>query len=443
MKKVLIIAYLFPPIGGGGVQRALKMAKYLQRFGVEASVLTVDHGNHVSLDSSLLEEIPKEVIIYRAREWKLPRPKVANHAKETNEVATANNGAKLDSKEKLFKRIKPGLKLLKEAVLIPDDQILWYRQAVKLGIEVVRKQKIDVVFSTSGPYTNHLVAKAIKQKTNVAWIADFRDPWTQNMHRLELKWRCRIEEHMERKVIEQADMLMTVTNSFAKNFQEKYQDKIKKLRVIHNGFDPDDYKNLKPRKLNAKKMTFIYTGIFYKERNPRLFLEAVAELIAEDKIDRHKISVQFAGVFDYPGYNENQLCVEKHSLADVVKVWGNLPHKEALSLVAGADQLLLIGDVSEDSGAYIPGKLFEYIAVKKPIFALTVEGETASIIRKLNAGRIISPFNKELIKQQLVAVYEDWLVDEVLTINDNAAVTLEYRRDEQARMLAEAIAELV
>lgn len=440
MKKILIIAYLFPPIGGGGVQRALKMAKYLQQYDVEVSILTVANPHHVSLDPSLLEQLPESVKIYRAKEWLLPK---FNPLSDSKQMTSNDDTDRLTGKTKgklkksILQFIKPTLKAIKNTVLIPDDQILWYKNAVRQGIEIIKEKNIDVVFSTSGPYTNHLVAKAMKKKTNVFWIADFRDPWTQNMHRPKQKWRLHIEEKLERDVIETSDMLTTVTHSFARNFQKKYQSSIKRIEVIHNGFDPEDYINLKPVKNFPEKWTFVYTGVFYQERNPQLFLQCVAELIDEGKLDKSQLSIQFAGVFDYPGYSDNINCVKKYGLESVVYLWGNLAHKDALALLAGADQLLLIGDVSPDSSSYIPGKLFEYMAVQKPIFALSVSGETANIIEEQRIGKVIDPNDKETIKKTLLHGYEMWLRNEGQKVE--LSNTTLYQRDEQARMLAEIV----
>lgn len=442
-KKMLLIAYLFPPIGGGGVQRALKMAKYLGNYGWDVSVLTVYGASHVSLDPALLEQIPEDVTIHRAREWPIFSKFSATIAntEQRKQAGTETDHAQPPLSKRLLYRAKPWLRKVKEALLIPDDQITWYPAAVKKGEEIIAAKGIQLIFSTSGPYTNHMVAKALKRRTGLPWIADFRDPWTDNMHRPQLKWRLKLEDRMEREVVEQSDLLLTVTNSFARNFQKKYGSKLKRLEVIHNGFDPEDYQQIQGSRLYPEKWTLMYTGIFYKKRNPRLFLECIAELLSEQDMERERLSIQFAGVFDYPGYSENRDCVERLGLADVVHLWGNLPHRNALSLLMGADQLLLIGDVTPDSGDYIPGKLFEYMAVQKPIFALTVPGESAEIIKQLNLGRVISPFNKQEIKQALKEEYRAWRQGQIRQIH--AVDTRQYQRDEQARQLAMLADQLV
>ncbi|MEW9670770.1 glycosyltransferase family 4 protein [Ammoniphilus sp. 3BR4] len=439
-RKVLIIAYLFPPIGGGGVQRALKMARYLGDFGWEPHILTVEPNYHVSLDYSLLEQLPDGVHIHRSREIFLGAPPAAAGAKM--EQAEAGSEA-IGLTARLKKKVFPTLKKLKRHVLVPDDQILWFPYAMRKGLEVVKEHQIDVLFSTSGPYTNHLVGLYLKRKTGLPWIADFRDPWTQNMHRPGIAWREWLEERLERMVLRESDLLLTVTQSFADNFQEKFEDEIKRLEVIHNGFDPEDYKQLQGIKTDhPEQCTFIYTGIFYKERNPRLFLQAIKELIDEGKLARHEIRMNFAGVFDYPGYSENADWVGKLGLNDLVHVLGHLPHQAALKELKKSDILLLIGDTAPDSGAYIPGKLFEYMAIAKPILALSLQGESTRIIERYQLGQVVDPGSLNDIKAGILALYEQWKNGNKQEKAAERPSTLIYERREQARLLAELLEEL-
>lgn len=433
MKHVLIIAYLFPPIGGGGVQRALKLAKYLGRHDFQVSVLTVKDPLHATPDDSLLKQIPENVMIYRAEEMKL----IPRESAGTVPQGSVFKGAGPSVRQKLFRKLKPALLKGKEALLIPDDQILWYRQAVSMAVELVKEKQVDVILSTSGPYTNHLVGRGVKRKTDVKWIADFRDPWTQNMHRPTLSWRRKKEERQEASVMKEADLVTTVTPTFAKQFIGKYPAIKDKLHLIYNGYDPEDYENLTGIKREPERFTVLYTGIFYHERNPRLFLKAVRELIDAGHLAFEHLSLEFAGVFDYPGYTENQEQVNSLSLGGIVHVWGNLPHQEVLSRMKGADLLLLVGDTSEDAGAYIPGKLYEYMAVKKPILALTVEGESARIVNDHALGNVVAPHALNDMKAAILSAYEGWLSGRQ-NMPDNGETEL-FRRDKQAEQFAELI----
>jgi len=492
-KQVLLIAYLFPPIGGGGVQRAVKMARYLGEFGWRVHVLTVEPLYHATLDESLLEEIPEDVVIHRCREDEgllnklRPKPpglqqsatdesssvmattetKQHQHAGEkTTREATASGSkqqqhadvettpeasapgskqhqhtgekttpeatapgskqhqhadAALEApvavevqpsrtsllKSSLFQLMKKA----KNAVLIPDDQILWYPAAKKMGLEIIQAHGIDAIVSTSGPYTNHLVGRYLKRKTGLPWIADFRDPWTQNMHRSGIRWRDWLEERMERSVHHEANMTLTVTHSFARNFNEKFGAAINRLEVIHNGYDPADYtelEHLQKAPADQDRCVFMYAGIFYQERNPRLLLRAVRELIDEGAIERQRILLRFAGVFDYPGYRENIDAVQELGLTDIVDIVGNLPHKQALAAMKRADVLLLVGDTAPESGSYIPGKLYEYLAVGHPILALSMPGESTKIIEKYGLGEVADPLSLEAVKAAVRTLIRNW-----------------------------------
>jgi len=423
-KKVLIVAYLFPPIGGGGVPRALKMAKYLGEFGWQPHVLTVEPEYHATLDESLLAQLPPHVVIHRARELSLGRraflPGAGSPGGNASGAASASgaavsgaaasgsavSGAAVSGtvaaswKRRLF----PFLKRIKNAVFIPDDQILWLPAAVRRGMEAIRGHGIDAIFSTSGPVTNHLVALYLKRRTGLPWIADFRDPWTQNMHRTNLRWREWLEDRLERMVHRESDLLVTVTESFARNFRAKFGEELRRVEVIHNGFDPDDYRELegvlRPEE-ERDRWTLVYAGIFYKERNPRLLLRAVRELIDEGRLDPGEIRLRFAGVFDYPGYSDNVDCVRALGLEPAVEILGHLPHRRALEEMNKADLLLLVGDTAPGSGDYIPGKLYEYMAVGRPILALAVPGEAASIVERHRLGAVGDPKDLGGVKEGL------------------------------------------
>ncbi|WP_245605559.1 glycosyltransferase family 4 protein [Thermicanus aegyptius] len=463
--KVLLISYLFPPIAGGGVPRPLKMVKYLPQYGWNPVVLTVDPRYHASLDESLLQQIPDLTPIYRAREFNpyasinrlrtsslqesSRRRKNGSGDTETSIHKTPSEGGSFPQKEGsswiegvkqgLFKALKKG----KNWILIPDDHIFWVPFAVRMGLRAIREQKVDLIYSTSGPYSCHLVARRLAHITRLPWVADFRDPWTQNMHRSGIAWREWIEERMERSVMREATAITTVTHSFAQNFKAKFPE-IRQIEVIHNGYDPDDYLAIEGEP-DPDRLSFAYTGIFYKERNPRLFLRAVAELIDEGRIKRDELRLRFAGIFDYPGYHENEEAVKNLGLEDIVEVLGYLPHRESLTLLKKSHILLLIGDTAPGSENYIPGKLFEYLAVKRPVLAFSLPGEATQIIERFHIGQAVSPTDLEAMKKAILTFYEAWkrgeLADLFSFTEEESALAL-YRRDEQARQLAHLFNEI-
>lgn len=449
--KVLIVSYQYPPIAGGGVPRPLKMSKYLPDYGFEPVILTVNPQYHVSLDQTLLEQIPKGTVIYRAKEWnpyeRILRLRTGTAGKQKASATPShaeNSQARKSTLSKMKSSIFQLLKKMKNYVLIPDDHRFWIRPAIKLGLKAIREHNVDIIFSTSGPYSSHLVARALARKTGLPWIADFRDPWTQNMHRTGIPWRERLEEWMERSVMEEAAVITTVTKTFAANFLQKYPQ-IRRMEVIYNGYDPADFVHIEEKRTDHR-LAFAYTGIFYEKRNPRLFLQAVSELIAEGKVRKDEIVLRFAGVFDYPGYTENQDAVRRFGLEDVVEVLGYLPHKESLSLLKSSDVLLLISDTAPGSEAYIPGKLYEYMAVERPILAFSLDGEAAQIIREFQLGKVVPPTDLSLMKQAIFEFVELWrkgnLKDSFAFAKDPEKLAI-YQRDTQAEQLAQLMKEVV
>ncbi len=449
MKKVLVVAYLFPPIGGIGVQRSLKMVKYLRQFGWEPCVLTVDPVYHATYDPSLMQQVPDGVVIERVPQSDPSVLLRSRGAKGEQNDATASSrenqifaaGVSQRLKGTVMSAFKTSVKTLKDLVMIPDDQALWYLRARKKAVEMVRRHQIEVIYTTSGPHSDLLVGRYVKRKTGIPWIAEFRDPWTQNMHFNARGLRKQIEEKMEHSVMLEADRVVTVTDSFARNFQKKHPEMTPPV-VIPNGFDPEDYQNIRTSG-DEGKFTLAYTGILYQKRHPRHFLKAVYELIAEGKIERNQIRLTFAGVFDYPGYTENIDFVKQLGLDDIVGVLGYLPHHEALSLLKGADVQLLIGDTAPESGDYIPGKLFEYMALGKPVFALMMPGESTRIIDEYQLGKWVEPADHEAIKDTLYRMYLNWKESGSALSPAGGKLDLQkFQRDYQAGQLAQIMGNL-
>lgn len=410
-KKVLLITAYFPPVGGGGVMRALKMANYLGEFGCDLWVLSKVPRHNDILDPSLLAEVPPSVRVVRTRDvdpyrwlYRLRPP-----------VGAGVQAAETVTRPPLLKRagtaalghLNPlALKLL-QYTAIPDGFYWWARAAVPLGEKIIRREGIEVIFSTSHPYSVHLLGYWLKKRTGALWIADFRDPWTQNIHRSGIPWRERIEERMERRVMATADAVTTVTPSFAAGFRAKYGNAIKRLEVIYNGFDPADYVDITPFP-HEGRFTAAYTGLLYPKRSPRVLLEAVGELIAEGKVRRDEIVLRFAGRFATDTLGETRACIARLGLGNAVEIMGELEHRRALEILKGADLLLLIGDTAPEAGAYIPGKLFEYIAVRRPILALVMPGEASRIVEKHGLGRVVHPLDREGIKRAYLELYWAW-----------------------------------
>ncbi|MGQ9497475.1 MAG: glycosyltransferase [Desulfotomaculales bacterium] len=407
-KKVLVLTAYFPPVGGSGAIPTLKLVKYLGEYDCDVLVLTKEPRHNDIVDPSLLREVPPAVRVVRSRDvdpyrwlyrFRPPAPQAQAAAARPSLSGRVAAG--------LLRGLRsPALKIL-QYTAIPDDFYWWARATVPLGERIVRDEGVDVIFSNSNPYSVHLLGHRLKRRTGALWIANFYDPWTQNIHRSGIPWRERIEERMERRVMADADAVTTVTPSFAAGFRAKYGNVIKRLEVIYNGFDPDDYVDITPFPHDGR-FTAAYTGLLYPKRSPRVLLEAVGELIAEGKVRRDEIVLRFAGRFATDTLAETRDCIERLALGGAVEIMGELEHQQALGVLKGADLLLLVGDTAPEAGAYIPGKLFEYMAVRRPILALVVPGEASRIIEKHALGRVVHPLDREGIKRAYLELHRAW-----------------------------------
>ncbi|MGB2867925.1 MAG: hypothetical protein WBD36_05705, partial [Bacteroidota bacterium] len=342
MKKVLIVTYYFPPSGGPGVQRVLKFVKYLPQFGWEPVVLTVQDGDFPARDESLLQEIPGNVHVYRTKIFEPYRIYRKLTGKAPGAAVDVENIPKPGEKKSLA---ESAAEIIRGTFFIPDARIGWFPYAVPQGIQIIKNEHIDAIYSSSPPYTAAVVARELHRKTGLPWIAGFRDPWTGFLSTPD-RWLFprKIDEYLERSVAEDANLIEAAWVGINADFQEKYPH-INRLKFLHlpNGFDSEDYPEFdgKPN----ERFTVTYTGSMYGKRNPETLLRAVKELIEEKKVDPSKVRLKFIGRFG----GDVRAMFSEFPSEDVVEVVGYVPHGESIRELLAADALLLVVDESKDS----------------------------------------------------------------------------------------------
>jgi len=380
MKKVLIIAYHYPPIGGGGVFRTLKFTKYLPQFGFKPYVLTVKNAMYHTKDPTLLMDIPPEANIFRT----------------------------LSLEHRLFPRLFYALKTTPKWIFVPDENIGWLPFAVRQGQKIIKKQRIDIIYATAPIYTSLLIGYLLKKKTGKPLAIDFRDPWTQNVFtKYPTVLHKKIEEIMEKAVLRSADYIITTTEPMRLRLIEKYPLLKGKCAVITNGFDPEDFEGLK--RSAQEKFTITYTGFLYGLRTGKHFLLALRELIKEKKDIDSKIQVLFAG----PPNKQTADLVKELGLQNVVKLLGYVSHQESLKLMVNSDVLLIVIAAEESYNEkigplMIPGKVFEYLGAKRPMLALVPCGATKDLIKSTKTGIIAPPNDINYIKKAIFEMFQKW-----------------------------------
>jgi glycosyltransferase involved in cell wall biosynthesis len=415
-----MVAYCFPPAGGiaaAGSQRTLKFAKYLPHQGWEPVVLTVresSYESYLELDPTLLKRVPSEVKIIRTSvvRWMTELLKLKKRlqgtspANEQSKTPASNidREVRLPSAKTWYQSLKDSLTDLFE---IPDGEIGWFVPAVVAGMRAVRTELIDVIYSTGKPWTAHLISLTLKKLTGKPLVTDFRDPWMTNPFRDQASvLRNRTEAFLERRVIESSDIVITNTVSLREEFIRRFPDQLPdKFVTLLNGYDPDDFpRSHGVNEYHDGRFVITHTGFLYGKRDPRCFLEALELLLANERVDRNKIEVVFVGSvelsYDLPEY------LNTHGLDQIVTLVPHVPYQQSLEYLSAADMLLLLQPGTETQ---VPSKLFEYIALGKPILAISPrEGATSKLVAEECLGLRAEAGSVDAIASVMERLYRDW-----------------------------------
>jgi glycosyltransferase involved in cell wall biosynthesis len=377
MKKVLIITYYWPPSGGAGVQRWLKFAKYLPEFGWQPVILTVDpqYASYPQRDESLANEVGPDCLVYTTKSFELYNLyKLISGKKEVPYGGFAN-----ESKEGLLQKVS---KFLRGNFLLPDPRKGWNKYALKKAEELIREFNIETVVTTSPPHSTQLIGLKLKKQHNIRWIADLRDPWTDIYYYHQFKHTAlarSIDRNYERRVIEQADIIVSVSEDVKRIFAEKSRKPIAaKTVVVPNGYDEDDFK-LKDIPIENRKI-ITYTGTISEAYDVDKLLEALVRL--NDKL-KEELLLRFVGKI--PQTVEQRF----RDTGLEIELVGYVDHNKSIEYLLRSDLLLLVLPKVKNNKGILTGKFFEYLAAQKPILAIgPVDGDLARIILDTNCGRI-------------------------------------------------------
>ncbi len=402
MRRVLLVAYYFPPLAGGGAIRPLKLARYLPAQRWEVDVLTVRGGAWSAVDESPLEELPPTAKVHRApilmpgRLWGSFRRRGRGSAAVTLDRSE-------DREDGILERLKESLR---RGLYVPDEFIGWYPFAVRLGARLVRERAIEAVISTSPPHTAHLVGRAIAARAGVPFVADFRDAWTRNpsFTRGEGR-RGRIEARLEAGIAGAAQRIVTVSQGIRNGLLQDHPSLCPEdVSVIQNGFDPEDFeKGWLPSDLAPVpgKLRVVYTGGWLDGRTPETFLAALRAYAGKSRRQGlPEIEAVFAGT--------EQALVTKYAaragVSALVRTVGYLPLRTACALQRSADALLLVLSDRKHGEGVLTGKVFQYLGAGRPVLAVVPEGEAADLVRKTGAGCVVAPGDTEGVCRALTSL---------------------------------------
>lgn len=357
-KKVLIITYYWPPSGGGGVQRWLKFVKYLPEYGWEPIVFTPENPDFELQDDGLLADVPKGIQVIKQPIWE----PFALYRKLMGKKAVQKQGVVSQTGGSLVGRL---IRWIRGNAFVPDARVFWVRPASKYLINYLKENPVDVIATTGPPHSMHLIGQRVKRKTGIPWVADFRDPWSEwdVLPQLSLNKRS-WERHkqMEFGVLNLADKVVTVSNRLGEAL-----DRIAGVpvtEVVNNGYDGADFDEFESQV--PDKFRLVHMGLLNEGRNPVKLWKVLDKLCEREPDFADELEVVLAGTIEQSV--KNHVAEYKH-LASRVKILDYIPHEEAITVNRSAALLLVLLNQTSNSPWILPGKMYEYLPIHRPILS--------------------------------------------------------------------------
>jgi hypothetical protein len=395
--KIVIITYYWPPAGGPGVQRWLKFVKYLPDFGFQPIVYIPENPSYPIIDENLLSEVSNETIILRN---KIVEPYQWASFLSKNKTKKISSGIIPNKKKQTF--LDQLLLWIRGNIFIPDARVFWVKPSVKYLEKYISENGITTIITSGPPHSLHLIGLELKQKLNVRWVADFRDPWTTIGYHKEFKlleFAANKHKQLENKVLNNADLILVTSPSTRAEFKKITS---KPIEVITNGYDVEKIGN----QIVDKKFSLAHIGSFLSERNPRILWESISELIRENPLFASHFQLKLIGAIS----QEVLDSIALFQLQNYVNNLGYVSHDEAIVHQKKSQVLLLIEINSEDTKSIIPGKLFEYLVSERPIIGVGPKGcDFAEIIIDTNTGVFVDYSEKEKLKNYIANYFSLFL----------------------------------
>lgn len=459
-RTLLVIAGEFPPLKTIGRIRTVKFVDQLRQHGWRSIVITLEpSGAEPNYDPSLMAEIVDGVEVIRVpirnreveianavkrllgRKPAAPAPLGAGSASGAAvavaaPVAAAASGGLMDQAHALTRWG------LRNFVDVPDDFRLWADEALKVARKLCAERRIDAVYTTLPPFSSMFVGHALRRETGLPWIADYRDLWYGDVLREWVPdWRKKIELRMERRLLREADVIVTVSEPKTAYMQRLHPELKARWETLTNGYDTELYgERARTRPFTGETIEFVYTGRLFKNRRGYAFAEALGRIHRSDPALAARARVRiFGGVEPSIRKRYDQILAE-YGIAHLYDFAGDVSYAEAMNAQVNCDYLLLIVDTGETSDGVIPGKLFEYVSVRRPIFALCDPGATQQIIERARLGRAVPAESAEACE----AMLRDWLARPVPEqVDSDDAYLAQFDRKAISARLARLLDEVV
>ena len=424
LKKILIVTYYWPPSGGPGVQRWLKFVKYLPDFGVQPIVYIPENPTYPIVDENLVKEVSDKAIILRQNIFE---PYQLASFLSKNKTKKMNSGIIPNQKKQSF--LDKTLLWIRGNLFIPDARVFWVKPSVAYLEKYIVENNIETIVTSGPPHSLHLIGLELKQKLDIKWFADFRDPWTTIGYHKSLRLsRFAAKKHkaLEHQVLNTADTIIVTSKTTKSEFQAITTQPI---AVITNGYDTEEV----GKQTLDSKFSLAHIGSFLSERNPLILWKSLVELLNEIPDFKSHLEVKLIGAVS----QEVLETITKYKLDPFLNNLGYVSHKEAVAQQRKSQVLLLIEIDSDDTRSIIPGKLFEYMVSGRPIIAIGPQNsDFAEIITNTNTGVFFDYSDKMKLKSVILDFYNQFLEGK---LQSNGVGLQKYSRKSLTKELAQLL----
>ena len=386
-RRVLVVAYYFPPMGLSGVQRVAKFVKYLPQHGWEPVVLTVRPGGYFAFDPSLERDVA------HAEVHRTASPDPTRLFRRGEAVALPAEGTR-----SLFSK-------LSQAIFVPDNKIGWWLPAVLQGRQLLRTRRFDAILATAPPWTAALVGATLSRMSGIPLVTDFRDDWVGNpRHVYPTALHRRLHLTLERRVLS-ASRALTADNPYVlEQLSSRHRLVSEQQVAIPHGYDAEDFEQPPALPAAPNKLRLVYSGVFYHAQTPDVFLRALAHLLDERPTLRDRVEAWFVGMIP----DASVELAGKLGLGENVHRAGYLPHDEAVRYLLSADVLWMTVGRQRNAKGISTGKLLEYLGTRKSILGLVPPGAARDVLTQYGASYLAPPDDEEAALAALRRLTADW-----------------------------------
>lgn len=415
LKELLFIVYFFPPMGGSGVQRPLKYVKYLKQFGWKPIILVPEPGLYHTFDPSLEQELQELIDLDKVQVYRVKggTPLHWNSSKTQWRPGT---------------RLEKWLRRFSHFFYIPDNKRGWIKQGIQKAEEIIQKHSIQAIYATAPPYSNLMLASWLKARFRIPTILDFRDDWLEShlisyptpIHKMLMK-------RMETRVLAAADTVIAINEPIANAIRRRHSS-LARVVVQTHGYDSDDFDaSLFPDRSIDKHLTnemgstenepirILYSGTFYSDSGPDIFLQAVKELINEVPSLANIIELHFQGSPIEPYL----ALINQLGLQEIIYDHGYVPHSQAILRMQQASILWLNNGHKKRNHTITLSKTYEYLATRRPIIALIPEGDTKKILKDYARSYITPPDDIEKVTRTILHAINDVQAGNLTPLNED------------------------